>query len=212
MRHFWAGFAAGAIVVAGLVVIGWTAGLLAFAWPFGRGEAIALDGDQTLDPDDADAAIEQGGRARRRRGRRGAAPGQPADHTETRAQRSQRTPRGEATTGDEIGEPATRSIDLQARGGEQQLSDAQVNAAFDRAFPRMRRCLALAAGEDEVRGRVAFTVRITPNGRVSAVRLSGPAAVTTGEAGDCLRGAARGIAFPSFDGPEMTVRWHLTLD
>lgn len=213
MRQFWAGVGAGSIVVAGLVVVAWAAGVLAFAWPFAHQDTVIASVGTIDDDDDGDAGAEPGGRGRRRRGRRGGGGG-PTSGTldDQRAERPQRTPRGEATTGDDLGEPAARTIDMEGSGGEQQLSDAQVDAAFDRAFPRMRRCLALAAGDEAVHGRVAFTVRIAPSGRVGGVRLSGPAAVTTGEAGDCLRGAARGISFPSFDGPEMTVRWHLTLD
>lgn len=210
MRRFWVGFGAGAIVVAGVAAVGWATGVVAITWPTSGDEAVAVD-DADEDVVEGDGGIEPSSRGRRRRGRRGGG-AQPRDEIASRDERPVRSPRGEATTGDDLAEPAARTIDMEGSGGERQLSDAQIDAAFDRAFPRMRRCLTLAAGDDPVHGRVAFTVRIAPSGRVSGVRLSGPAAVTTGEAGDCLRGAARGISFPSFDGPEMTVRWHLTLD
>ena len=77
---------------------------------------------------------------------------------------------------------------------------------------RIRRCFILAAGDEPVRGTLTFGMRIAGSGSVSAVNLSGPAAVTTGESGDCLRSAARAIRFPTFDGPEMVVRYPITLE
>jgi len=47
---------------------------------------------------------------------------------------------------------------------------------------------------------------------VARVNLQGPAAVTGGECGDCLRTAARNAQFPSFDGPDMVVHYPLTLE
>jgi hypothetical protein len=130
----------------------------------------------------------------------------------TRSPQGARTPQGLATTGDDLGEEGTRSIDMEGEGGEQQLTGAQIDAGFDGAMGRVRRCLVLMAGDDAVTGRVIFGLRIAPSGQVRAVQLSGPAAATTGEAGDCLSNAARSIRFPTFDGPEMVVRYPLTLE
>ena len=105
-----------------------------------------------------------------------------------------------------------RTVDGEGSGGEAQLSGAQIDAAFDAAMPRIRRCFVLAAGNDPVVGRLTFGMRIAGSGHVSAVNLSGPAAATTGECGDCLRTAARSISFPSFDGPEMVARYPITLE
>jgi hypothetical protein len=149
-----------------------------------------------------DAGIEEVGSdpaSMRRRGRRG------------RRGHGGRVPTGNATTGDELGR-IDRDLDLGAAGGEQQLSGAQIESGMDAVFGRIRRCLVLAAGEDPVSGRVTFGLRIEPNGSVSRVRLSGPAVVTTGEAGDCLRAAARGARFDAFNGPPMVVSYPITLD
>lgn len=143
--------------------------------------------------------VEEEEPRRRRRGRRVRTNGE-------------RTPTGNATTGDDLGEPGMRMIDGEGEGGEQQLSSAQIESAFDGGMGRIRRCLVLMAGDDPVTGRVTFGMRIAPSGEVRAVQLSGPSAATTGEAGDCLRSAARAIRFPSFDGPEMIVRYPLTLE
>ena len=121
-------------------------------------------------------------------------------------------PTGNATTGDDLREGEMRTVDGEGSGGEAQLSGAQIDAAFDAAMPRLRRCFVLAAGSDPVTGRLTFGMRIAGSGRVAAVNLSGPAAATTGECGDCLREAARNIAFPSFDGPEMVARYPITLE
>ena len=103
-------------------------------------------------------------------------------------------------------------LDMGAAGGEQQLSGAQIEAAFDGGMGRIRRCLVLMAGEDAVTGRLTFGLRVAGDGQVRAVSLSGPRAATTGDAGECLRGAARALRFPTFDGPEMVVRYPLTLE
>jgi len=162
-------------------------------------QTIAFDGEGLEDagaPDDEGSGMRRRGRGRRGRRDRGGAS----------------TPTGNATTGDDLGENDPRNLDLGAGGGEQQLSGAQIESGMDGAFGRIRRCLVLMAGDDPVSGRVTFGLRVEPGGTVSRVRLSGPAAVTTGEAGDCLRTAARRAQFPSFDGPPMVVRYPITLD
>ena len=119
---------------------------------------------------------------------------------------------GNATSGDDLGENDPRSINAGAEGGEQQLTNAQVESAIDGAFGRIRRCLVLIPEDAPARGRVTFGLRIAGSGAVQRVNLQGPAAVTRSEAGDCLRQAARAIRFPSFDGPEMIVHYPITLE
>lgn len=142
-------------------------------------------------------------RSRRRRGARGGA--------RTGAS-SGDVPTGEATIGDDLREGEMRTIDGEGTGGEAQLSGAQIEQAFDGAMGRVRRCFILAPGDEPISGTLTFGLRIAGTGRVTAVNLSGPRALTSGEPGDCLRDAARGIAFPSFDGPEMLVRYPITLE
>lgn len=121
-------------------------------------------------------------------------------------------PAGEATIGDDLREGEMRTIDGDGTGGEEQLAGAEIEGAFDGAMGRVRRCFLLAPGDEPVTGTLTFGLRIAGTGRVTAVNLSGPRALTSGEPGDCLRDAARGIAFPSFDGPEMVVRYPITLE
>ena len=54
-------------------------------------------------------------------------------------------------------------------GGEQQLTGGQIETAFDGAMGRIRRCFVLAAGDEPVRGRLTFGLRVAGSGRVTAV-------------------------------------------
>ncbi len=170
-------------------------------WASGAFEPGEIATQQVEDEADAgpDMEEETPSMRRRRRGRRGMRGG------------GERVPTGNATTGDDLGS-VDRNLDLNAAGGEEQLSRAAIESGMDGVFGRIRRCLVLAAGDEPVSGRVTFGLRIEPNGSVSRVRLSGPAVVTTGEAGSCLRTAARGARFDSFDGPPMVVNYPITLD
>lgn len=118
---------------------------------------------------------------------------------------------GEATTGDDLGGPDTRDLDLAQGGGEEQLLGSEIERGFDSVFPQVRRCLMLAAGDEPVSGKLVFGLRISGQSGVTRVNLQGPAAITRSEAGDCLRKAARGIRFRTFDGPDMLVQYPLTL-
>jgi hypothetical protein len=157
----------------------------------------------------ADAAPEPEAREERRRkgrrwrkGRRGRG----------RGRARSKAPTGDAVTGDDIDDQGPREVDLGDEGGEQQLSSAEIDRAFGSAMGRVRRCALLAHEDADLRGRVVFGLRIRGNGRVAGVNLSGPAALTTGEAGGCMRAAARRVTFPTFDGPDMVVRYPVTFE
>lgn len=199
MSRFLGGFAAATLL--------WAGAAAALHYELGWGppieEEIVADAPIEIADEEPEARTSKR-RGRRGGGRRGARAR--ADGT------SAPVPRGEATTGDDLREGELRMIDGEGEGGEQQLTGGQIDAAFDGAMGRIRRCFILAAGDEPVRGRLVFGMRIAGSGRASAVNLSGPAAVTTGDSGDCLRTAARGIQFPTFDGPEMVVRYPITLE
>jgi hypothetical protein len=118
---------------------------------------------------------------------------------------------GNSTSGDDLGGPDSRELAAATAGGEEQLMGSEIESGFDSVFPQVRRCLMLAAGDDVVTGKVVFGLRINGKGGVERVNLQGPSAVTQGEAGDCLRKAARAIRFRSFNGPDMLVHYPLTL-
>jgi hypothetical protein len=123
-----------------------------------------------------------------------------------------RSPSGDAVTGDDLGEDEMRTIDGAGTGGEEQLTGAEIDHTFDGVMPRVRRCFILAASDREITGTLTFGLRIGGDGHVAAANLSGPAVLTTGECGDCLRTTARSMQFPTFDGPEMVVRYPITLE
>lgn len=196
MRHFWAGFGVASLAWGGLV-----------------GYLVAVDGmapRTEAPPDDpvpcAEALVPtvEEAPSPAPRGRRRRSAERLADAP------SSAVPTGTATRGD-LGQEAPRVLDLGAQGGERQLSSAQIERVFDGAMTRIRRCLVLAPGDAPVLGRLTFALRIGPDGRVRGAQLTGPAALSTGEAGDCLLSTARSLLFPSFDGPEMVVRFPLDL-
>ena len=156
--------------------------------------------DETVaeaEPDDSAVAGPEPTRRKRGRGRAGA--------------RKERRYSGEATTGDDLGDPELRNLEAAKAGGEEQLLGSEIERGFDSVFPQVRRCLMLAAGEEPVTGKIVFGLRISGSGGVQRVNLQGPAAITQSEAGDCLRKAAHEIRFRSFNGPDMLVHYPLTL-
>lgn len=193
MARFFAGFAVASILW-GSGVWAWTEGLI------GQSEVV-VEAEPVAEPPEEVAEEEAPAERRRRRrraGRRGMA-GRPL-------------PTGTATTGDDLGENDPRELAAGEAGGEQQLSRSQVEAAMDGGFGAIRRCLVLVPGDAPVTGRLTFGLRIAGSGEVQRVNLRGPAVVTQGEPGSCLRSAARRIRFPSFDGPEMVVHYPITLE
>jgi hypothetical protein len=120
--------------------------------------------------------------------------------------------RGDALTGDELGGPDARDLDLEGAGGEEQLTGHEIEKGFDSVFPKVRRCLLLAADDEPVTGKIVFGLRVAGSGQVTKVNLRGPSAITKSEAGECMRQAARAIDFRSFDGPDMLVHFPLTLE
>lgn len=169
-------------------------------------------GDSSGEAEDGGAQVEAApesvpertGRRARRRARSKAGAGRAVEDT-----RSASAGQGELTTGDDLDWDGERRVDM--AGGEAQLSGAQIEAGFDSAMPRIRRCLALVPGDGEIAGTLTFGMRVGRDGQPRAVNLTGPSAVTAGESGGCLRQAAEGIRFPPFEGPDMLFRYPITL-
>ncbi|HEX4351827.1 MAG TPA: hypothetical protein VHZ95_02915 [Polyangiales bacterium] len=120
-------------------------------------------------------------------------------------------PSGDSLSGDDLNENEARSVNMGANGGEEQLRGTEIEQGFDGVFPQVRRCLMLAAGDEPAQGKLVFGLRISSDGKVNAVNLSGPSSVTQGEAGACLRKAAQGMHLRSFHGPDMVVHYPLNL-
>jgi hypothetical protein len=115
----------------------------------------------------------------------------------------------EITSGDDIGWDEARNVDF--AGGEQQLTGAQIEAGFDGAMAKIRRCLILVPSDGEIAGKLIFGMRVGSDGVPKAVNLTGPQVVTAGESGSCLRSAAQAIRFATFQGPDMVFKYPITL-
>ena len=126
--------------------------------------------------------------------------------------RTRNGPVGNSTTGDDLRENEARTVNMGASGGEQQLRGTEIEQGFDSVFSQVRRCLVLAASDEPPRGKLIFGLRISGEGKVTAVNLSGPSTVSQGDAGACLRKAASGMHFRSFNGPDMVVHYPLSLE
>jgi hypothetical protein len=162
-------------------------------------EAPQDDASNRAASDDADGPDKPGTKARRKRP-------SPAKHARAAA------PAGDSLVGDDLRENEARNVNVGASGGEEQLRGTEIEQGFDSVFPQVRRCLMLAAGDDPARGKLVFGLRISSEGKVSAVNLSGPSSVAQGEAGACLRKAASGMHFRAFHGPDMVVHYPLNLE
>jgi hypothetical protein len=162
---------------------------------------VALAPESSTNDGNVDGGLSRDDTKRRRRRRR-----RQGRH------RSSEPPRGNAVTGDDLNGDGPREVDLSQAGGEQQLSSAQIDGAFDQRMAGIRRCLLLVPAEHSAAGRVVFGLRITPEGTTEAVQLSGPAVLTTGAVGDCLHRTARAIVFPAFEGPPMVARYPITFE
>jgi hypothetical protein len=116
---------------------------------------------------------------------------------------------GNSTVGDDLGWDRARDIDMSA--GEGQLLGSQIDSGFDSMMGRIRRCLILVPSDGDVTGKLIFGMRVGSDGKPKAVNLSGPSIVTGGESGSCLREAAQGIRFATFNGPDMLFKYPITL-
>jgi hypothetical protein len=168
--------------------------------PEGRGDAADNDSD------DEPGAPEPPNGAHKKRGQRAK-----RSASNNAPRKDTRRYVGEATTGDDLGGPETRNLEAAQAGGEEQLTGREIEQGFDSVFPQVKRCLILAAGDEPVSGKIVFGLRISGHGGVTKVNLQGPSAITQSEAGGCLRKAAQGIRFRSFNGPDMLVHYPVTL-
>ncbi len=118
---------------------------------------------------------------------------------------------GDGVAGDDLGQGA-RAVDGASRGGEEQLSNAQIEQGIDRIFGGIERCLVLMPPDAPSSGRVVIGMGIASGGAVTRVNLSGTRTMITGECGACIQRLVRSLRFPPFDGPEMIVRYPVAFD
>jgi hypothetical protein len=123
-----------------------------------------------------------------------------------------RSPGGNALVGDDLGENDTRNLNVGQGGGEEQLRNTEIEQGFDGIMSQVKRCLILASEDEPASGKLVFGLRISGAGKVTAVNLSGPSSVTKGDSGACLRKAAQGMHFRTFNGPDMVAHFPITLE
>lgn len=190
MRHFVAGFVVASVLWAGVFYLNSTGAL---------DEYLPADEESSEAVAQAQESVKTKGKRkkRKRRKKRRTADGRDVD-------------RRQVSTGDDLDWGGAQAVDMNA--GEERLTGAEIDAGFDSVFGRIRRCLLLVPGNADVSGKLIFGMRVAGNGRPKAVNLSGPAYVTRGESGTCLRKAARGIRFATFDGPDMVFKYPVDLE
>jgi hypothetical protein len=200
VARFFLGFFTATTIFSLLALVLYVQGLVTFGKPepVAAAELTAIEGPDDDEPDPKKRKRPRAGKGARRE-RSG----------ETAASEGAALPRGEATTGDDLNWDGERRLDMAA--GEAQLSGKQIEAGFDSAMSKIRRCLVLVPAEGEVTGKLTFGMRVGSDGQPRAVNLSGPAVVTSGESGSCLRQAAQAIRFAKFEGPDMLFRYPVTL-
>ncbi len=193
MSRFLAGFALGSLFWGG------------FVYSYTRGW-IDISLEPPAPPDEQQSGTEAAGTDRTGKASRSRR-GKTSAHKPHGAARSE-----PGTSGDDLGENAARTVEMGSAGGEEQLAGTEIEKGFDSVFPQVRRCLILAASDEPAHGKLVFGLRISGEGKVTAVNLTGPTSVTGGDAGACLRKAALAIHFRTFHGPEMVVHYPLTLE
>jgi hypothetical protein len=82
--------------------------------------------------------------------------------------------------------------DASEDGGDERLSDAQINPVVQSASGRLGGCLSRNGG-----GRAAIWFIVKGTGRVAAVKVNGK---TNTPLANCIRGVMQSLKFPSFDG------------
>jgi len=193
VQRFLAGFVAASLLWGGFL-LAYSRGLINVDLePAGR------EAPESVQPDDAPSSDPATGSTKKRTSRRG------------KASRKGTRYVGDSTSGDDLGGPEAHDLEAANAGGEEQLTGHEIEQGFDGVFPQVKRCLILAAGDEPVSGKITFGLRISGHGGVTKVNLQGPSGITQSEAGDCLRKAAQGIRFRSFNGPDMLVHFPLTL-
>ena len=119
---------------------------------------------------------------------------------------------GETTVGDDLGSTGNGELDMSSRGGEDQLSSAQIDRGIDSVFNGIQRCLVLVPSDMPASGKVVLGMHIASSGRVTKVNLKGPGAIIRGESGACIRRVVKSIEYPSFDGPDMIAHYPIVFD
>lgn len=108
--------------------------------------------------------------------------------------------------GDRLG--ATQKIDFNQAGDDgKELSEADIDSAFNRAQPALLKCITDALEDAPLEGgRVKVGVRIEANGSIDKVRVEAPALLQRRGLTRCVRGELARLRLPSSGGSTVYTR------
>jgi hypothetical protein len=108
--------------------------------------------------------------------------------------------------GDRLG--ATQRVDFTQGGDDgKELSEADIDAVFNRAQPALLKCITDALEDAPLEGgRVKVGVRIEANGSIERVRVEAPALLQRRGLTRCVRGEVTRLRFPASGGATVYTR------
>jgi hypothetical protein len=108
--------------------------------------------------------------------------------------------------GDRLG--ATQKIDFNQGGDDgKELSEADIDAVFNRAQPALLKCITDALEDAPLEGgRVKVGVRIEANGTIDKVRVEAPALLQRRGLTKCVRSEVTRLRFPASGGATVYTR------
>jgi hypothetical protein len=173
---------------------------------FEEGAGDTPEGTATTGGEAAPAETTAAPVKRRRRGRssRSRATGEPPRVAEYDT--------SEGMAGDDLGSLGARELAMGQAGGEDQLSEAEIDRGIDGVFKGIQRCLVLLPPGAPATGKVVFGMHISSRGEVTRVNLKGPSVMIRGETGDCFRRNVKAIRFRRFDGPDMIAHYPIIFE
>jgi hypothetical protein len=151
----------------------------------------------------------------------------PADDPEPKRRRGRRGKRGDAADEPEgaAGDAPPLADDSRVPAydpgktfvlgeGSERLPDATINRTLKQLEPKLQQCIADAEqrGGEPLRGRVDYTFRIMPDGKVESVSAKAPKAMADAGVIPCVRLAVFRQRFPAYDGPPTGADSSFTVD
>ncbi len=115
---------------------------------------------------------------------------------------------------EDLGPPPSQDFDMTraAASGRMGLEPAQISRGLDPLLPRLANCAAATVDDNGhgAHGRVTVRLRIRPEGRPSAARVSGGGG--SSEFVLCVRRVVASARFASFEGPDVMATWGFDVD
>ena len=119
----------------------------------------------------------------------------------------------EGMEGDDLDTPAQRELQMGRGGGEEQLSEAEIDRGINSVFKGIERCLLLVPSYVPATGKVIFGMHIdAATGHVTKINLKGPKHLIGSESGSCFRRIAKSIRYHPFSGPDMIVHYPVVFE